>query len=215
VCTQNGVVCAQSQWPAPESCNGLDDDCDGAVDNGNPGGGVACGTGQPGVCAAGHTVCSAGAVSCQPITPASPEVCGDGLDNNCNGLVDETGGMVYRDVDGDGHGNPATGIQSCSPPAGYVTAGDDCDDNDNRVFPGQTAFFGTARPNLTYDYNCDGSDEKKFPQRLTCTNGPGGCQANGTWFSATIPNCGKAGFAATCSASCTSSITTSQQQLCR
>jgi hypothetical protein len=31
---------------APEVCNGVDDDCDTQTDEGNPGGGAACSTGQ-------------------------------------------------------------------------------------------------------------------------------------------------------------------------
>jgi hypothetical protein len=45
VCTDG--VCAGT--PGTESCNGLDDDCDGTVDDGNPGGGVACDTVKQGV----------------------------------------------------------------------------------------------------------------------------------------------------------------------
>ena len=68
-------------------CNGLDDDCNGIVDNGNPGGGVACNTGQLGVCTPGTTVCSAGSLTCNRNTNPSTEIC-DGLDNDCNGSVD-------------------------------------------------------------------------------------------------------------------------------
>mgnify|MGYP003331251583 CR=1 FL=1 len=46
-----------------ERCNGLDDDCDGVVDNGNPGGNQACNTGQLGVCAAGTTAYTAASES--------------------------------------------------------------------------------------------------------------------------------------------------------
>ena len=38
---------------AAELCNGVDDNCSGAADEGNPGSGMACATGQVGACAAG------------------------------------------------------------------------------------------------------------------------------------------------------------------
>jgi alpha-tubulin suppressor-like RCC1 family protein len=73
---------------ALEQCNGMDDNCDGAVDDGNPSGGEDCATGQPGVCAAGMTACANGSVVCQQRQAASTEQC-DGLDNDCNGASDE------------------------------------------------------------------------------------------------------------------------------
>jgi hypothetical protein len=52
------------------------------------GGGVACTTGKPGICAAGVTQCAAGGTTCQELSPPGPEVC-NGLDDNCDGQVDE------------------------------------------------------------------------------------------------------------------------------
>ncbi|MFO0756130.1 MAG: MopE-related protein [Byssovorax sp.] len=87
-CSGGGIVCNQNVLPVAEICDGKDNDCNGAVDNGNPGGGVACNTGLQGVCNAGTTACSAGAVVCNQNVASSPETC-DNLDNNCNGQTDE------------------------------------------------------------------------------------------------------------------------------
>ena len=73
---------------AAELCNGIDDDCDGAVDEGDPGGGAICVTGGVGVCQGGHIHCVSGALACVPDVSPSAEVC-NGLDDNCNGAVDD------------------------------------------------------------------------------------------------------------------------------
>jgi predicted ribosomally synthesized peptide with SipW-like signal peptide len=86
---QNGVLsCVQNIQPSAEMCNGLDDDCDGMVDEGDPGGGAACNTGLLGVCAAGTVHCQSGALQCVQNVPSGTEIC-DGLDNDCDGMVDE------------------------------------------------------------------------------------------------------------------------------
>jgi hypothetical protein len=74
--------------PMPEVCNGLDDNCNGTVDEGNPGGGGTCSTGMPGICSTGTQQCQAGSLHCVPnMMPAPAESC-NGLDDNCDGLVD-------------------------------------------------------------------------------------------------------------------------------
>lgn len=87
---------------AAERCNSKDDNCNGTVDEGNPGGGQACSTGLPGVCTGGTTVCSQGQVICSQNTQASAEVC-DGLDNDCDGAADDgigSGGSCFTGLPG-------------------------------------------------------------------------------------------------------------------
>ncbi len=81
--------------PVAETCNGVDDDCDGVIDDGAPGANVACETHCPGgkcvgECKAGKTVCtgtSKGLVCVNGVGPAA-EIC-DGKDNDCDGQTDE------------------------------------------------------------------------------------------------------------------------------
>lgn len=83
-----GDVCrpAVDACDRAEVCDGTSTDC--PADGGNEGGGAACSTGKPGVCADGTTVCASGQVTCSPNTAATTEVCGDTLDNDCDGTVD-------------------------------------------------------------------------------------------------------------------------------
>jgi Notch-like protein len=87
-CSSGNITCTQVNQPQPETCNGIDDNCDGQVDEGNPPGGGSCTTGQPGICAAGTYSCAMGAGQCIQTNPPEAEICGDGLDNDCDGVVD-------------------------------------------------------------------------------------------------------------------------------
>ena len=72
----------------PDTCNGLDDDGDGQIDEDFASTPTSCGTGA---CAAsGQTSCTGGAVidDCAPGQPGE-EACDDGIDGDCDGLVDE------------------------------------------------------------------------------------------------------------------------------
>ncbi len=87
------------------------------------------------------------------IHPTSAEEC-DGVDNDCDGDIDEEGAIDadtwYFDGDSDGFGEPTNAILYCSQPIGYVADGTDCDDNDDDVNP-----QGTEECNGEDD-NCDG-----------------------------------------------------------
>jgi len=100
-----GILCdAQAGAPSDELCDGKDNDCDGAID-GQFNIGAACSVGIGECVRIGQNVCSADQLSsiCDAV-PGLPdlEFC-DGLDNDCNGLIDD------KDADGDGHIDAACG----------------------------------------------------------------------------------------------------------
>ena len=88
-CTNGAFTCGGAS-PRAELCDGLDNDCDGTSDEGNPQGGGTCLTGNPGVCRTGAFLCTGGALICNAPQPGSiTEVC-DGADNDCDGSTDES-----------------------------------------------------------------------------------------------------------------------------
>ncbi len=85
VCDGQGGVACGAPVPAPEACDGKDNDCDGQTDDGLDG--LACDIeNEHGTCQ-GTTSCAGGQLACLGPAPA-PEAC-DGKDNDCDGETDE------------------------------------------------------------------------------------------------------------------------------
>jgi hypothetical protein len=87
--------------------------------------------------------------------PGASEVCGGG-DEDCDGEIDEgdaAPGTWYADADGDGYGNAAVSVSTCTPPRYYVGDGTDCDPANGTIYPGAPE---TCDDGL--DQDCDGED---------------------------------------------------------
>lgn len=91
-CVAGAQVCsAPSAMPSAEVCDGKDNDCKDGIDNGFMVG-TTCSVGQGECKVAGVLACTAElTVSCSAVAKAAApsDACGDGKDNDCNGVVDD------------------------------------------------------------------------------------------------------------------------------
>jgi len=125
---------------APELCDGVDNDCDGQIDDGLSTDADGDGHYTIGSCLTPADDCDDG----NPYRyPGNPETC-DGMDNDCDGQIDEG---LSTDADGDWHYT----VGSCATPA------DDCDDDDSNNYP------GNAETCDGRDNDCDGIADNGLP----------------------------------------------------
>lgn len=99
---------------------------------------------------------------------ASAEVCGDGKDNDCDGVIDNPV-LWYRDCDSDGYGAAAGSVMACAQPTdatctySRTAAPGDCDDTNAERHPGAKPLVTAESPisplyldTYSGDTNCDG-----------------------------------------------------------
>jgi hypothetical protein len=155
-----------------EVCNSIDDNCDGAVDEGFP-----VETYYRDSDGDTYGDLTDPIVSCTPVAgyastggdcdddeywshPGLSELC-DEIDNDCDGIIDEE--LVFTDfvpdADGDGFGD-ATGpvLTDCIPPAGHVIDATDCDDSNAAVNPSAIESCNGL------DDNCSGTIDEGMPE---------------------------------------------------
>jgi Notch-like protein len=144
--------------PSAEICDGLDNNCDGLVDNSPVDAGSECGPMAIGECSPGTEECVGGTLTCVGGTGPSPELC-NGKDDDCDGMIDD---------------NPVDVGAECGTDAG------ECSFGGTQCIGGVLVCVGGAGPSLEVcnllDDDCDGTaDETPIDAGGPCGSNVGAC----------------------------------------
>jgi hypothetical protein len=139
------------------------------------------------------------------------------------GVLTRAGNQWFYDYDGDHYRNAGQGwrYQDNSPGDGWRRAdlfalyGDDCCDTDGNAHPGQTSWYTGPTACGGYDYNCNGSADKRYTSYSYCSSVSWvGCgSSTESWYKGTclggypcyanfIADCGASSFGLTGQGGC-------------
>ena len=191
--TDEGVLsaCGTCTTPPSETCDLQDNDCDGRFDEGVPSQGV-CNVGTGRCLRTGVMVCAEGRFSCNAtMGPSSAESC-NGVDDDCDGEVDEIASCVEScdGADNDLDGEVDEGLTNACGGCGAVpnevcdAQDNDCDGSTDEQVLNTCMTCGPIPVEIcdTSDNDCDGSIDEGITQLgQECSVGLGVCRVDGVY----------------------------------
>ncbi len=160
-CGAQGLGPCTGQTPAAESCNQLDDDCDGVADDGFTLGQACDGPDLDG-CADGELVCGEGGAVCADDATSVNEACDNDKDDDCDGETDE--GCCSAP------GSPCCAGGTCAAPLTCIVGECACDQKS-----GSTCVDGDA-----WYVDCEGKSTLVKAECGACACSNGECEESAT-----------------------------------
>ncbi|MFA5154975.1 MAG: MopE-related protein [Patescibacteria group bacterium] len=182
-----GACSATAGSPSSESCNGVDDDCDGSTDEGlsqstscTVGTGYCANTGTQSRSCSGGSWSSWSSCSASPLSPPSCSyfgyVCGSSMSNGCGGTMNCGSNSQSQSCSVGTGACYRTGTQSRSCSGGSWGSWGSC--SATAGSPSSESCNGT-------DDDCDGSTDEGTNYNQSCNNGQSGsCYRTGTYYMA-------------------------------